>query len=443
MLLKYIVSNFKSIGHPVEFCMIPTDENTDERFLTTLDADGTKIKVLRRGGFFGPNASGKSAFVESIRFARDYIVESKKSGKNTGVPQYKGNLADLDGVSLFQFMFYVDNNVYEYGFSLTANRVSEEWLMILKNEELVPLFTRATDEDGNTEIDIEDEFGCVESTERKLAEILKTSIKSNQRNQLFLYKLKENGIERAEKIVGWFEKMQIIFPYSKIQWLPVMLKEGEDFREFLSKTLSRLDTGVNRIKVQENKISLQELAAKKSLPDELIDEIENNSSGIFNSDGKYYVFFEEQNKKTLLQLKFEHKLNNRAVHFNINDESDGTRRLLDLLPILFQMEKGSNAIYFVDEIDRSLHTKLSKYILNTFAQKSEDALSQIVFTAHDVNLINLRDFAKEEIWFIEKNSVGETLLKPFSDFDLGEGQNIVKDYLNGRFGAIPVIRGEQ
>lgn len=443
MLLKYIVSNFKSIGHPVEFSMIPTDENTDERFLTTLKTADSSIKVLRRGGFFGPNASGKSAFVESIKFAKDYIVESKKSGKCTGVPQYKGDLAELNGVSLFQFMFYLNNNIYEYGFSLTSRCVSEEWLMQLSGDDFVPMFTRATDEDGNTEIDIEDEFGNADSTERKLAEILKTSIKSNQRNQLFLYKLKENGIELAENIVGWFEKIQIIFPYSRIQWLPVMLKQGEEFREFLSNALCRLDTGVNRIKVQENKISLQELVAKKNLPDELIEEIENNQSGIFNSDGKYYVFFEEHNKKNLIQLKFEHKLNDRSVHFNIDDESDGTRRLLDLLPILFQMEKGSNVIYFVDEIDRSLHTKLSKYILNAFVKKSEDALSQIVFTAHDVNLINLRDFAKEEIWFIEKNGIGETLLKPFSDFELSDGQNLVKDYLNGRFGAVPVIRGEK
>ena len=167
----------------------------------------------------------------------------------------------------------------------------------------------------------------------------------------------------------------------------------------------------------------------------------NNKSGLISLNGKYFIFFEKKSKTTLIQLKFEHNLCDKIADFNIDDESDGTQRLLDLLPILYQMDKKNSVIYFVDEIDRSLHTKLSKYILKTFAENSDQLLSQIVFTAHDVNLINFSDFSKEEIWFIEKSNLGETGLKPFSDFDTVDGQDIVKDYLNGRFGAVPVIGG--
>ena len=85
MLLRYIVSNFKSIGHPIEFSMFPTEKSTDERFLKTITTKAGEWKVLRRGGFFGPNASGKSSFIESIDFARDYIVAGQKSGKGTGI----------------------------------------------------------------------------------------------------------------------------------------------------------------------------------------------------------------------------------------------------------------------------------------------------------------------------------------------------------------------
>ena len=105
MLLRYIVSNFKSIGHPVEFSMFPTEESTDERFLKTITTKAGEWKVLRRGGFFGPNASGKSSFIESIDFARDYIVDGQKSGKGTGVNQFRGDFEDLEGISSFQFMF--------------------------------------------------------------------------------------------------------------------------------------------------------------------------------------------------------------------------------------------------------------------------------------------------------------------------------------------------
>ena len=81
-------------------------------------------------------------------------------------------------------------------------------------------------------------------------------------------------------------------------------------------------------------------------------------------------------------------------------------------------------------------------LLNEFICKSENTLNQIIFTAHDVSLLNLNDFRKDEIWFVEKNTLGESKLKPLSDFNVQEGQDTLKAYLNGRFGAVPVIRGD-
>ena len=103
MLLQYVVSNFKSIGHPVEFSMFPIEDNADKRFLKALNTNQNGTwEVLRRGGFFGPNASGKSSFIESIAFARDFIVNGRKSGRGTRVNQFKGDFDDLKGISTFQ-----------------------------------------------------------------------------------------------------------------------------------------------------------------------------------------------------------------------------------------------------------------------------------------------------------------------------------------------------
>ncbi|MCI8567510.1 MAG: ATP-binding protein [Lachnospiraceae bacterium] len=158
MLLRYIVSNFKSIGHPVEFSMFPAEKNTDERFLKTITTKAGEWKVLHRGGFFGPNASGKTSFIESVDFARGYIVNGQKSGKGTGIEQFRGEIEELKGISSFQFMFYIEEEVYEYGFSLDRRQVYEEWLMQLTEKEFVPLFSRVTDEEGKTEIEIESRF---------------------------------------------------------------------------------------------------------------------------------------------------------------------------------------------------------------------------------------------------------------------------------------------
>ena len=437
MLLRYIVSNYKSIGHHIEFSMFPTEPSSDDSFLTTIETKMGKWQILRRGALFGPNASGKSSFIESIRFAKHYITNGQKNGKSTFIPQFKGDFEDLNGVSTFQFMFYLDGEIYDYGFSLDQRQVHEEWLMVLTEENFVPIFTRTTNQNEKTDIEMEASLISEQENERTLAEILQNSI---QKNQLFLYKLYDNGIKKIETIMEWFEKIQIIFPNTKLQGLPLKIKEDEQFREFLSQSLNSLDTGVFQITASTDEIDFKELVEKMDLPQELIAEIEEMKNGIVNLNGKYFIFAENKNHTTFIQVKFEHHLNNKVIRFNIDDESDGTQRLLDLLPILFQLQKKSNTIYFVDELDRSLHSKLSKYFLKTFIENSQDTCKQLVFTAHDTNLIDLTELTQEEIWFVEKNQLGETTLKPFSDFTIHAEHNTIKDYLNGRFGAVPVIQ---
>lgn len=441
MLLKYVVSNFKSIGHPVEFSMFPIQTTIDDSFLKFIPTKSGVWKVLRRGGFFGPNASGKSSFIESIAFARDFIVDGQKSGKGIRIDQFRGEFEELKGISTFQFVFYLNGEVYEYGFSLDRHQVHEEWLMMLIKSGFVPLFTRVTDGLGKTEIDIESKFARIGSKERNLAEVLKESIQENQKNQLFLYKLHDNGIKKAEKIVDWFRGLQIIFPETKVKALPIRMKANIELRTYIGDMLQKMDTGVFDISVASKEIDFHDFAEKLQVPREIIEDIEEIKNGIVNLAGKYFIFAENKKKRTVLvQLKFTHKLNGKAVQFNIDEESDGTQRLLDLLPMLFAMKEDSNAIYFVDEIDRNLHTKLSQYLLNEFIKCCDNTYNQIIFTAHDVNLININDFKQEEIWFIEKNNLGESHLRPLSDFNLQKGQDALKAYLSGRFGAIPMIR---
>ncbi len=443
MLLKYVVSNYKSIGYPLEFSMFPTSENIDERLVKTINTKAGNWKVLRRGGFFGPNASGKTSFVESIYFARNYIVDGIKSGQGIGIDQFKGDIAELDGKSTFQFMFYLDDEVYEYGFTIDAQQVHEEWLMILTQKDFQPMFVRQTLEDGLTQIEIGSKLARKNSKGRNIAEVLKDGMGQKQRNQLFLYKLYDYGVKRAETVVEWFENIQVIFPNTTVQGLPLKMDRDEDFRKFISEGLRRMDTGVTDISVVSNKMLFSEFIEKFDIPGEIIRKIEESGNGILSVGGKYFIFGEGESRgPVLIQVKFNHMLNGDCVPFNIDDESDGTQRLVDLLPMLFTMGRKNQNIYFIDEIDRSLHTKLSHYLLGEFLRGCGDTCNQMVYTAHDVNLIDLEEFGQDEIWFVEKDYQGMSHLKPFSDFQIKEGQDALKAYLNGRFGAIPVIRRE-
>ena len=225
--------------------------------------------------------------------------------------------------------------------------------------------------------------------------------------------------------------------------LPIRMKDDIELRTYIGEMLCKMDTGVFGIYVASEEIDFHDFANELQLPKEMIEDIEDIRNGIINFAGRYFIFAENRKKRTVLvQLKFEHKLNGQSIQFDIEDESDGTQRLLDLLPMLFAMREDSHAIYFVDEIDRSLHTKLSQYLLSEFINCCENTYNQIIFTAHDINLINTNNFKQEEIWFIEKNNLGESRLRPFSDFNLQEGQDVLKAYLSGRFGAVPMIRGD-
>ena len=393
MLLKYNVSNFKSIGHNIEFSMFPTTPEIDERYTKEIQTKAGTWKILKRSAFYGPNASGKSSFIESIDFARDFIVNGIPSGRGTGINQFKGEFEDLDQQSVFQFTFLAeDNEIYEYGFSLDSKQVYEEWLMILTQNGFEPLFERQTD--------------------------------------------------AVEPVMEWFRAIQVIFPSTKVRFLPIRISRDMDFQKFISDSLSKMDTGVVRVSAVSDELDFHDFAERAHFPKELIRDIEEKKQGMFSIGGKYYIFGEKQeNRMTLIQIKFEHKLNSKSVEFDLEDESDGTQRLLDLLPMLFAMDKKTRSIYLVDEIDRSLHTKLSKYLLELFLENSNDANCQIIYTAHDVNLIDLDDFAQDEIWFVEKILTGETTIKPMSDFDVKGDQDVLKAYLNGRFGAVPVIKG--
>lgn len=197
MLLQYNVTNFKSIGHDIEFSMLPTSANIEEKYIKKIQTKIGTCKILKRAAFYGPNASGKSSFIESIDFARDYIVEGISSGKGIGVNQFKGEFEDLDQQTVFQFTFLAaDGEIYDYGFSLDTRQVYEEWLMIMERDgNFIPLFERETDDKEKTIIEISDRFDCNDSADKRLAEVLRGTIQEKQKNQLFLYKLYDNGVK--------------------------------------------------------------------------------------------------------------------------------------------------------------------------------------------------------------------------------------------------------
>lgn len=209
ILLRYIVRNFKSIGYPIEFAMFLTKGNNDNHSLKTIATRVGEWKVLQRSALFGSNTSGKASFVESIAFAQNYIVSKPQNEQDAGIKRFRQAPERLDKISAFQFMFYLDGEVYEYGFSLDCRQIREEWLLQLEEDDFQLLYDHMTNETGKTKIDVGAQFQRMNPQIQALADVFEYDI---PKNRLFLHKMHENGIEPANRIVFWFERLQIICP---------------------------------------------------------------------------------------------------------------------------------------------------------------------------------------------------------------------------------------
>ena len=91
--------------------------------------------------------------------------------------------------------------------------------------------------------------------------------------------------------------------------------------------------------------------------------------------------------------------------FSLGDESDGTKRLFDYIPLILDLIQGGK-VFIVDEMERSLHPSLIKQIILLFYKHSKDVSSQLIFTTHESSLMDQKIFRRDEIWLMKKDNNG-------------------------------------
>lgn len=123
--------------------------------------------------------------------------------------------------------------------------------------------------------------------------------------------------------------------------------------------------------------------------------------------------------------------------FDLHQESTGTLRFLAYIQNAIEMiSKGG--VFIVDEMSARLHPLLTKLIVDIFCS-SQNTKAQLIFTTHDISLLNNNQFRRDEVVFIDKNERGESSLYALSDLKVREDATFNKDYLQGKYGAIPIF----
>lgn len=440
MLLRFSVANFLSIRDQVEFSMIATDSK--QKPLNHVMRCG-KYNVLKGSYLFGANASGKSTFIKSIDFFRTLILHGVQN-VNLDKKYFRLDDSFANKPGVFQVDFWTNNHVYSYGFAISykSSYILEEWLYEILDGQDRCIFYRGENEDGSMYCDTD--LILANKDDNDAFEVYRKGIQNkNSRNIFFLRDLYNHiDADKAEykpfvDTINWLRKIIIVFPNSSYARITSFLSNDEN-KELIN-LLQEFDTGVEDVQTIKKNIDTE-----RNIPQGIITKIKHDfiDSEAIPGENSHKAFL--KSPKDLLEIEindgeiFTNKLGfnhgNDKDLFELKDESDGTRRLIHLLPLLREVKNGS--VVFIDEIDRSLHTMATARFIEKIYDFTMDSYAQLITTTQDANLLDLKKIRQDEIWFIERNEKHGSELYPLSKYAV-KYSDVKKDYLLGRYGGIP------
>lgn len=390
MLIRFDFSNIFSFLEETEFNMLPAKSlksHTDH-----LHKINTNVNVLKGSVIYGANGAGKSNMIKAANLLRDIVLK----GRVPSDIRYIRNKFSGEGVPVSQSVeFSYKNKIYNYGVTYVSKLCLEEWLYETGVEKDEMIFERTYSKTTNKPV-VKMGKKYVDGDEKKalLVSLLEDNILKN--DELLIKHediIKETRISRVKE---WFkDNLRIFFPETKSASIFDTQYENLKFKHFSEKLLRSFDVGIQDIELHE--------------------------------DDKYII----------RRITTNHVVNNNAVSFELKEESDGTQRLFDFAPVLYDLMQSDKTI-IIDEIDRSIHANL----LKMFVEKvmGLPILGQIIFSSHESCLLDCSIFRNDEIWFVEKDRNNQSSrFYTLNDFKPRNDLDIQKGYLKGRFGAIPFL----
>lgn len=402
MILNLEFKNYRSFKGICSFTTEPTSSKAKVENLYEEEtiAEGNK-KALKISLIFGANASGKTNIIKFLYGFRRWVLNlDNRVGENITLYQpFKFDSATVNAPIEFAMEFIAQKVRYKYEVRFTRLQIEAESLISYPNGKQTQLFERILlpeDKESDTL-----KFGASLSTFKPF-QVFK--------NQLLISKfLKDTPCEPitnaarylADIVIsnGFHEDTMLGEDKEMLRWL----YSHPDNKEMLAEFLTFADTGLTDFQLE-----------KRS------DGVEVTSLHGLHKDG------EDSGKTTDLPLK---------------EESFGTRALFIIgCHILKALQSGSP--FFIDEMDSGLHSYITRLIVDIFRnERINKHKAQLVFTTHDVNLLDQNTIRKDQVWFTEKDKYGVSEMFTLSDFeDVREDTLFAKWYLNNKFGGVPSLQ---
>lgn len=404
MLLRFQVSNHRSILDPVELSMIAVDEDR----AATRDFDRLSERVLTTAGIYGPNASGKSNVLDALYWLSYAVATSLLAGGDSMSRDPHRFGKGLDRPTAFDLDFMFEGIRHGYQLEVDDSAVLYESLCSYPERRRRMLFEREGDE-----VHFRRGTSRTGSTKELLTPTtLVLSAASRAGDPAF--KAVGRAISRISEINSHgFIRRRRSSPFL------LLARSSETHSTFE-------DAGVHE----------ERMFGGMTRGDAALELLRLADPGIKNFD---IVEFEDHTTGTLHEeLHLLHHDGDRTVPFWLAEESAGTRMLFSLLgPALDALKYGQVLLF--DEADASLHPRLSARLLELFQDPQTNPFgAQLILATHDTSLLNTLN--RDEVWLTEKGSDGATRLAALAEFggdQVRRSLNLERAYLQGRFGAIP------
>ncbi len=426
MLISFSVTNWMSFRDRVTLSMVASRERQHGRRVARLGR--YQMRVLPIMALYGGNASGKTNLVKALSFAKTRIVEGSAPGGRIPVIPFLLDNDCAQQPSRFEFEILIAGCVYALSFSVTGEKVIEERLVRVGSTSERTLYARRH---GDYIFD------------RTLREnlFLEYLRRGTRDNQLFLTNSVSQNVENFKDIYNWFnDNLQIITPETRYG-LPSFY-ENSSVADKMNEMLLNFDTGISRMDSERLPAEYLKLPApvNKRLQDEIS---EGKSVHLAGPSNQYLKMTRENGDLVASKCVTVHRMTDGTeTHFEVAQESDGSQRFIDLLPAFIDLSSGhSERVYVIDEMDRSLHTLLTRRLLEHYLAACTPRIrAQLLFTTHDVLLMDQRWLRRDEMWVTERDTSGASSLLSFSEYrDVRYDKDIRKSYLQGRLGGIPRI----
>ena len=421
MILNYKFKNFMSFKENVEFSMMAPKTKVKNRFPNNYVTSDTGIDVLKTAVVIGENAGGKSNFVRSLSYLQSFFVETEtpKTYRNVINTNNNQDFCPKKNNTLQSFEIEVlikENLLYLYHLEVDFMGIVKETFYV-KNKVKNKYKKIFSMERSDYTIECNNENECTNSN--------KCLTKANT---VYLLDVpgSDNEIEKSLEKAANKEKL-IGLTITKLAML------GNEH------TITFTDWIKNYLCPETNIINYDIYKSMKNEDDDLRILHDSRYLDIFRMVDHSIISFKVDEEKPFSKtIIVRRKKDGSTFTRELVQDSSGVREYFAWAVQIFKVVY-ENKTVFADEMDRVLNPVLSDRVISFICGKNHSG--QFVFTTHNVLHLDLKNYMKEQIYFITKDiETLESELYSLADFPeiRYETTKIYEFYMKGILGGTAI-----